>query len=709
MRSRSLLLLPLLLVAAVVLLSAPDPAAQARGRRTAPDGQPVTVPRDPHGPGLFGPLQRGWTLIEPEPLAAPPVTLSAPDAVAAPLDHAADFCSTAPSLSLNDGTGGDFTFVNEASVEPDDPNLSACMWGNPPNPRGHRTVWYHFTAPFSGRVTIFTDFNPSDYSDSYDTVLALYRSTVGGPAEACDNLQLVSCNDDASGFLSQISTFVTQGETYYIEVADWHFPVEGAATLRLSIVLEEGESVWERDVDDYLPDVRSRHMVVSDDRYFYIIGGERVIDPFPQRDDTIWRFNPRTGEYDTLHPFPAPSFPGYSRTSAAHLAGRIYTPSGFVGDVNQYDGDHWVYDIAANEWFQTTPVPWNQMSPTGLPYAWAEAVASPDTNSYYLTGGLLSGDPDPAFPTDARPTGQLLRFRPSSTDPQSGFWQDLTDMPTPRYGHVAALLQTPFGRRVCVAGGVGNVGSVQPNQAEILMSTECYNVVLGSWDTVAPLNFPRFAAGSAVGPDGRWYVFGGVNARLEPVTITEVYHPATNTWEVLDSRYSLRRPGRFWPRGAFLDSELWVFGGETVDNDALLLVQSLFVPTHEQLFPIIRTTEGGQPEPNDTLAEAHPIPLQAYVSGDFADQEDFFDVYSFQVNTSTAIRATVSSIPPDHDYNIYLYNANKDRVDFSRSVGNQLEVLETLPVPPGTYYVMIIRVFGEPTSDTYQVFVEPIE
>ena len=96
MHSRSLLLLLLLLAAATILLSAPDPAAQARGDAGDPAGEPVTLSRDPDEPGLFDRLRAGWAPPMLEPVATPP--LFEPGEAAAPLDHGADFCSSAPSL-----------------------------------------------------------------------------------------------------------------------------------------------------------------------------------------------------------------------------------------------------------------------------------------------------------------------------------------------------------------------------------------------------------------------------------------------------------------------------------------------------------------------------------------------------------------------------------------------------------------------------------
>ena len=674
---RHILLLVLLLSGVTALVSAQE--------TELPLEEAVTVPKDPASPRVFGPVDEVWVPVELEETEPPINPLPA-----TPQDHAADECANAPDLPLSDGRGGDQTTVNDMSNSPGDPVLG-CVWGRPQDPRGFRTVWYKFVAPASGRLTVLTDFNPSTYEDSYDTVLALYRSTDG----TCGTLTQVGCNDDANGFHSQITSFITQGLTYYIEVADWQFAAEDAATLRLAVVLDEGETFWNGDVPP-IAFPRTRHVVVTDGRYLYVIAGETAVVPFPHRDANTVRFNPEANAWEKLYPMPGPDSHGYSRTTGAYLDGRIYIPAGYVGNDDSYDGTHWVYDIATNSWFTTLAAPW----PNGQPYAWSWAVSSPANNGYFLTGGLLSGDPDPSFPSDAEPTGRLLFFTPGGNGVPP-FWNpNLPDMSRARYAHVAALLETPQGRKVCVAGGISKSA---PDQATVLRSAECYDISSGTWAPIASLNFGRFSAGSAVGPDGRWYVFAGGNANLEPVTVTEVYDPATNTWEVLDSRYSVRNPGRVWVRGAFIGDTLWIVGGETIPGSLVVpLVQSLFLPHRDLFLPFLRKPRVSV-EPNNVFAEAEPLEIGVPEQHDFAGQEDFWDIYRFQVVNPGVYDIIVSSIPPNHDYDIYAYNANKYLVGDGLTVGNRDEVARTLPLVPGTYYAMVLRAFGQPTTDKYTI------
>lgn len=677
---RSLMLLLVLLMGSVLLVYAEeDPPA---------DGEPITAPSDPDEPALFGPLQGVWQMemVEAERVAEPVFPSS-------PTDHGSDLCENAAPLDLSLGASGDDVVTNNMTESPSDPVLP-CIHGSPANPRGFRTVWYKFVAPASGELVVFTDFNPINYEDSYDTVLALYES----PDGTCATLQMLACSDDYHGFFSQVSRFVIEGRTYYIEVADWHFSAQAANRLRLAVILAEGPSFWEGEEGEQIWIPRTRHSVVTDGTYIYIIGGEVVVDPSTRIDSTL-RFNPATGQWDALYPMPGiDDNLGYSRTDAAYLNGKIYVPSGYVGNPNAYAGAHLTYIVSDDVWRKNEDpaVPWATASPSGQPYGWIQTVAVPQQNGYYVVGGLLSGDPDPSPPSDAQPTSNLLFYNAGNRS----WTTTLPDMATARYAHVAGLVPTPRGPEVCVTGGVGKIDE---ETAAALRTTECYNINSGTWSQRAPLNFARFAADSAVGPDGRWYVFGGINAQRTPVTLTEVYDPATDTWQVLDSRYAINRPGRALAQGVFVGTTLWVFGGETVPGaDVVPLIQRLAQP---QLLPVFMRA---MVEPGDTMANAWPIALHEEQWHDFAGQEDYFDFFRFSIPARGRYEVEVTSIPPDRNYDVYLYNSNKFPVGFGRAIGNLDELAVTLPLDTGQpYYAAVVRVGGEPTADTYRIVVRP--
>ncbi len=700
---RQLFLILLTMAGAIVLLAAPLASGQDDA---SPEGGPIPIMPDPDAPPVFGPLSGVWQ----EPVE---VVLERTPDPRLTQDHAADHCSEAPTLTFTDPSGGPFgnagdeSTVNHMTSSPTDPILG-CQWGTPSNPRGWRTVWYRFVASVSGHLKVDTSFHASEFGDSYDTVLALYQSADG----TCGTLNMLGCDDDSHGFVSSLDAFVIEGRTYYIEVADRSEEVQNDATLRLSVVLEEGASLWERFSNQQYSDpaARSRHAIVSDGRYIYLIGGERSdVGGNPVRIGDLDRFDAQTrtwkrsgGRADQLKPMPRPY---YSRTSAALLAGHIYVPSGYTGNNQVYDGTHYIYNIALNEWFDTgAQVPWAQASASGQPYAWHQAVASPPNNGYFLTGGLLEGDPNQLVPPiSIVPTDSMLFY-----DARAATWQVLAPMNTARYAHVAARLNTPQGAQICVAGGVTRLDrDPDADLAAVVNNVECFNIATRVWTERAAMNFPRFGAGSAVAPDGRWYVFGGVDTTLNNVTLTEVYDPMTNRWTVLDSRYSVRRPGRAWALGAFANNGLWIFGGEEIPgNEVIPLVERLSAPGGDGPFvPTFFNTGGAQFEPNDTVAQAMRIGVGQEVRHTFDSHEDYYDFFSFQVPARGDYVAHLTDIPAERNYDVYIYNRDKLLVGHSTNIGNLPEEACSFTLDPGIYYVLVMRAFGQPFGSPYRLMV----
>lgn len=632
-----------------------------------------------------------------------------------------DECDEAPIqvLSTTSPNFGDVLQTNFFTSAPSDPNLAQCMDGTPPNNQGYRSVWYRFYPLQSGIIRIQTTFDPSSFNDSYDTIVALHRAN--NSLGLCNNdLTLLACNDDSSGFQSEVEVFVRQWQTYYIEVVDWNFAVNGEATLSLAVTFDPGESFWEvqENASQTWQVPRSRHAVVHVDDltgndYLYVIAGQTTVDEFPVRDGRVDRYWVQADSWQQMTPMVDE---GYSNTTAALVDGRIYIPAGYVGNNSAYDGRHYVYDLGADVWFENAnPVPWELLH--GEPYAWSVAVPQTigQTSGYFLTGGVLPEDNFPEF----EPVGNLLFFVPSP-DGASGFWNiNLADMGVPRYAHVAAGIVRPtqFGddEQVCVAGGITKEG----NTYRSLAHAECYSNVTGSWTAIQPLNINRFNAGSAVGPDGKWYVFGGTTIlRVDeedvafPLSVTERYDPVTGVWEVLDSRYDVREPDLNWPRGAFAENTLWIFGGETFNAQTqtwgvVPQVKSLFIPPENQMLPTTHTSRLDGEEPNDTIETARPIGFFMPQEHNFEFPTDYFDFFSFVITEPTAVSARVTNIPYGSNYDVYLWDRNKFKVGSSTNIGNLDENATSFVLTPGTYFIMVVRVTPDPTSDRYRVELVP--
>lgn len=95
---------------------------------------------------------------------------------------------------------------SEATIAADDPafpcNLTLL-------PTGSATLWWKYTAPAGGRLRADT-FG----TEGFDTILGAWTGARG-------SLVNLACNDDANDNLQSAVEFnVTQGMTYYVEVAD---------------------------------------------------------------------------------------------------------------------------------------------------------------------------------------------------------------------------------------------------------------------------------------------------------------------------------------------------------------------------------------------------------------------------------------------------------------------------------------------------------
>lgn len=109
--------------------------------------------------------------------------------------------------------------TSEATTEVGDPPLSCGTFG-----LDTHSVWYAFTAPVDGTVTVSTA------GSDYDTVLAVFTG-------ACGALEEIACDDDG---IARVASFVsfdaTEGTRYLLEIASIEFSSGG--TLILDVAYE---------------------------------------------------------------------------------------------------------------------------------------------------------------------------------------------------------------------------------------------------------------------------------------------------------------------------------------------------------------------------------------------------------------------------------------------------------------------------------------
>jgi hypothetical protein len=405
----------------------------------------------------------------------------------------------------------------------------------------------------------------------------------------------------------------------------------------------------------------------------------------------IYRYETNTGKW--VEPTDMVG-PAYSNTTAAYVdgpndSGRIYIPSGDTGNETAFDGHHWVYDIAGSYWMTATSATW----PGGTPIAWSAAIANPVENGYYLTGGLSSLPP---FEVTAQVHNEVLFYSPGSDT-----WSDKPAMNEPRYAHSGALVDG----RVCVAGGLKADGS----NTILLFDGECFDG--GNWVRTVEMNTPRYGAGSAVGPDGRWYVFGGFDEDHNAVSVVEYYDPATNGWTAMDIVYDLGGvvglPARGWPGGGFVGSTLWAIGGNNSDNQALSLVEKVFIPSEEVFLPVAAKDANPDDKFDDTFTMAWPLVLNQPQQRNYSDISDFFDIFVFELPVQTQVSITLSGVPADSNYDLAVYGENKWLWGQGQNLVGINEALN-LTLSAGRYYVVVERVSptGDPNPANYQILVE---
>jgi hypothetical protein len=228
------------------------------------------------------------------------------------------------------------------------------------------------------------------------------------------------------------------------------------------------------------------------------------------------------------------------------------------------------------------------------------------------------------------------------------------------------------------------------------------------------MNQPRYGASSAVGPDGRWYVFGGNDAN-GAVATTEVYNPQLNTWTTLNVPFDLgggqSLPARGWLEVEWANDHFWAIGGENADftdDTPLPFVEKLFIPSETFFLPFTIKPNDGSDTGYDNFAQAQGLALNVAQEHNFEGLLDFVDVFYFNLPTPRQVRVLLTQIPQNNNYDIAIYSHNKLLWGKGENLSGQPEDV-TLTLPPGLYYIMVERKFpiSKPDpDDTYHIKVE---
>ena len=245
-------------------------------------------------------------------------------------------------------------------------------------------------------------------------------------------------------------------------------------------------------------------------------------------------------------------------------------------------------------------------------------------------------------------------------------------------------------------------------------SAECYQPG-GNWTYHGDLNIPRYGAGSVVGPDGKWYVFGGITVDglgFRTVARTEVYDPILNTWTVMDPSYNLgtfqTMPARYWPRGAMVGNDLWVIGGSILEQqsgeEALPTIDRITIPSQTIRLPVVSADYDDARRPDDNFAQARQMAVGGQQRRNFDAQFDFFDYYTFELTSPRQVNIQLE-VPENNNFDLELYGQNKLLRGSATNprqgeAGNEFL---SIFLPPLRYYVVVKRSFptGQPDKNAY--------
>lgn len=282
-----------------------------------------------------------------------------------------------------------------------------------------------------------------------------------------------------------------------------------AEALKLPARKAQPASAWKA-----LPDAQTPRLMtawtVADDK-IWIMGGMLGKD---ETLDTVETYNPKTGDWDSQPPLPVP---------LNHAAATTYK-----NEVVVIGGAEDALADASNKVFAMRDDEWVELP--SLQYPRAAAAAAVVGDKLYVVGGqnekktvpqteVFDGEkwttvadlPTPREHLAAVSDGRYLytvggRFLAADKnsaaverfDPESGEWEKLIDMPTPRGSYGAAYLD----------GRIVAVGGEEPTQ--VLATVEMYDISTGKWSTLTPMSTPRHGEVVAA-VDSAIFVIGGAD------------------------------------------------------------------------------------------------------------------------------------------------------------------------------------------------------
>ncbi len=285
-----------------------------------------------------------------------------------------------------------------------------------------------------------------------------------------------------------------------------------------------------------IPAVNWQFPMVSDEKNLFAMGGIAQGSTV----NTAFRFDSASGVWHSIASMPL----AVSGTEAAFIKGKIYVPGG-VQESGLVITNLQLYDIASNSWSQKLEAPTASQ--------WFALATETENGMIYRVGGSRRNF--------TAPISDVLVY-----DTKANSWEQLPEMPEPRYGHEAVFING----KILVAGGANRSGGL----------TRCwqYDVKTGLWSQIAAMNQARRFAVSGLGSDasGRpfWFVFGGDDPNSsQPLADGEAYDIKNNRWIQLDESFNFSA-GKTSAAAAILNKQLYVASGANLSADGQSFVVS---------------------------------------------------------------------------------------------------------------------------------------
>lgn len=194
-----------------------------------------------------------------------------------------------------------------------------------------------------------------------------------------------------------------------------------------------------------------------------------------------------------------------------------------------------IENIAAEKWEVISQLPTRR---SGF------STAVVDGKIYIIGGTLLEN----------RKTGPLGLSTVEVYDPENNIWRRVADMPTPRTGSEAAVVDG----KIYVVGGYAAIDRFVRN-SKFPKVVEVYDPQTDTWQRKQDILQSRSSFGIGV-VHKKIYVIGGANLRENPWRLdhVEVYDPDTDSWQKR-ANLSTERSGF---ETAVVDDSIYVFGGK---------------------------------------------------------------------------------------------------------------------------------------------------